>query len=201
MLVKGVTGGLCNRRYPPEMHIKLKSREISFAHNIRVIQSFGNLSQSTTVILSKMRFGRISYIAQFMMTSSNGNTFRVTGLCAGNSPGTGEFSAQRLVTWGFDVFFDLHPNKRLSKQSWDWWFETPSRPLWRLSNNVPCVICIQASYFQIWPIKIEIQIAGLIHTEDAELTAPCEEHEKRIFYSPKNVLKQNPSVYDAQLHW
>ena len=162
MLVKGATGGLCNRRYPPEMHIKLKSREISFAHNIRVIQSFGNLSQSTTVILSKMRFGRISYIAQFMLTSSNGNTFRVTGLCAGNSPGTGEFSAQRLVTRGFDVFFDLHPNKRLSKQSWDWWFETPSRPLWRLSNNVPCVICIQASYFQIWPIKIEIQIAGLI---------------------------------------
>ena len=33
------------------------------------------------------------------------------------------------MTRGFDVFFDL--NKRLSKQSWGWWFETPSRPLWR----------------------------------------------------------------------
>ena len=30
-----------------------------------------------------------------MMTSSNGNIFRVTGLCAGNSPVTGEFPAQR----------------------------------------------------------------------------------------------------------
>ena len=30
-----------------------------------------------------------------------------------------------------DVFFDLRPNKRLSKQSWGWWFETPSHSLWR----------------------------------------------------------------------
>ena len=28
----------------------------------------------------------------------------------------------------FDVLFDLRLNKRLSKQSWGWWFETPSRP-------------------------------------------------------------------------
>ena len=27
-------------------------------------------------------------------------------------------------------FFDLHPNKQLSKQSWGWWFETPWRSLW-----------------------------------------------------------------------
>ena len=43
--------------------------------------------------------------------SSNGNIFRVTGLlCAGNSPVTGEFPAQRPVTRSFDVFFDLQPN-------------------------------------------------------------------------------------------
>ena len=51
-----------------------------------------------------------------------------------NSPVTGEFPAQRPVTRSFDVFFDLHLNKRLSKQSWNWWFEMPSRPLWRHSN-------------------------------------------------------------------
>ena len=33
------------------------------------------------------------------------------------------------------VFFDLRMNKRLSKQSWDWWFETPSLPLWRHCNG------------------------------------------------------------------
>ena len=56
-------------------------------------------------------------------------------LCAGNSPVTGEFPAQRPVTLSFDVFFGL--NKRLSKQSWGWWFETPSRSLWRHCNDNP----------------------------------------------------------------
>ena len=63
-------------------------------------------------------------------------TFSVLlAICAGNSPVTGEFSAQRPVTQSFDVFFDLRLNKRLSKQSWwGWWFETLSRPLWRHYN-------------------------------------------------------------------
>ena len=56
-------------------------------------------------------------------------------LCAGSSPVSGEFPAQRPVTRSFDVFFDLHLNKRLSKQSWGWWSETPSRPLWRHCNG------------------------------------------------------------------
>ena len=49
-------------------------------------------------------------------------------LCAGP---TGEFPSQRPVTRSFDV--------RLSKQWWGWWFEMPSRPLWRHSN-VDCAI-------------------------------------------------------------
>ena len=52
----------------------------------------------------------------------------------GNSPAPGEFPSQRPVTRSFDVFFDLRLNKRLSKQSWGWWFETPSRSLWRHRN-------------------------------------------------------------------
>ena len=55
-------------------------------------------------------------------------------LCAGNSPVSGELPAQRPVTRSFDVFFDLRLNKRLSKQSWGWWFETLSCPLWRHCN-------------------------------------------------------------------
>ena len=39
-------------------------------------------------------------------------------ICVGNSPVPGEFPAQRPETRSFDVFFDLRPNKRLSKQSW-----------------------------------------------------------------------------------
>ena len=47
---------------------------------------------------------------------------------------TGEFTTQRQVTRIFDIFFDLRPKKRLSKQSWGWWFETPWGPLWRHCN-------------------------------------------------------------------
>ena len=73
---------------------------------------------------------------QYMMTSSNGNIFRVTGpLFAGNSPVPGEFPVQMPVTRSFDIFFDLCLNKRLSKQRWGWWFERPSRPLWRHCNE------------------------------------------------------------------
>ena len=52
-----------------------------------------------------------------MMTSSNGNIFRVTGPLCGEFTGPGEFPAQRPVTRSFDVYFDLRLNKRLSKQS------------------------------------------------------------------------------------
>ena len=56
-------------------------------------------------------------------------------ICAENSPVPGEFPAQRPETRSFDVFLDLRLNKRLSKQSWGCWFETPSRSLWRHCNG------------------------------------------------------------------
>ena len=71
-----------------------------------------------------------------MMTSSNGNIFRVTGHLCGEFTGPGEFPTQRPMTRSFDVFFDVRLNKRLGKQWWDWWFETLSRPLWRHRNVI-----------------------------------------------------------------
>ena len=38
-------------------------------------------------------------------------------ICVGNSPVPGEFHTQRPVTRSFDVYFDLRPDQRLSKQS------------------------------------------------------------------------------------
>ena len=62
--------------------------------------------------------------------------FALLAICAGNSPATGEFPTLRPVTRSLGVFFDdLRVNKRLSKQSWGWWFETPSRSLWRHCND------------------------------------------------------------------
>ena len=46
------------------------------------------------------------------------------------------FPTQRPVTRSCDVFFDLRPNKRLSKQWWGWWFETPSGPSWCHCNVI-----------------------------------------------------------------
>ena len=69
------------------------------------------------------------------------------GLCAGNSPVTGEFLLQRPVTRSSGVFSDLCLNKRLSKLSRRWWFETASHSLWRHCNA--------------------LRIADLLHRESA----------------------------------
>ena len=60
------------------------------------------------LILSLIR----SYFQKHLlyMTSSNGNISALLAICAD------EFHAQWPVTRSFDVFFDLCPNKRLSKQ-------------------------------------------------------------------------------------
>ena len=63
-------------------------------------------------------------------------------LCAGNSSVAGEVPAQRPVTRSFDVFFDHRLNQQLSEQSWGWWFETTSRPLWRHCNEMAVILCI-----------------------------------------------------------
>ena len=67
-------------------------------------------------------------LVQLMMTSSNWNILCITDhLC-------GEFTGHRWIplTKASDAeLFDLCLNTRLSKQTWVWWFETPSRPLWR----------------------------------------------------------------------
>ena len=60
--------------------------------------------------------------------------FALLAFCAGNSPVTGEFSAQTPVMRSFDVFFDLYLNQQLNKQWRPRWSKTTSRSLWRLCN-------------------------------------------------------------------
>ena len=55
-------------------------------------------------------------------------------------------SPKKPVTMSGDVFFDLRLNERLGKQSWDWWFETPSRPLLRHSNGTGRWLTNRLSY-------------------------------------------------------
>ena len=102
-----------------------------------------------------------------MMTSSNGNIFRVTGLCAGNSPVAVEFLTQRPVTRSFDVFFDLRLNERLCK-SWCWWFEMPSRPLWHHSNDNP--------NNEVWTVYIYIYVCMCINLRMYRVAASSSSH-------------------------
>ena len=106
-----------------------------------------------------------------MMTSSNGKFSVLLVICAGNSPVNGEFPSQRPVTRSFDVFFDLRLNKRLSKQSRDWWFETPSCSLWRHCNGLGwfhnyCLCCIGVAthiLFSVW-LELILQHFGVFNS-------------------------------------
>ena len=46
----------------------------------------------------------------------------------------------------FGDFFDLRRNKPLSKQWWGWWFEAPSRPLWRHCNGCNQFVQVQSEH-------------------------------------------------------
>ena len=93
-----------------------------------------------------------------MMTSSM-ETFSALLV---NSPVTGEFPAQRLVTRSFDVFFNLRLNKRLGKQWWGWWFKTPSRPLWRHCNDVKSMLSMKQMMIGDLPFTQYVMISMAI---------------------------------------
>ena len=110
----------------------------------------------------------------YMMTSSNGNIFRVTGPLCGEFTGPGKFPTQRPVTRSFDVFFDLRLNKRLSKQSWGWWSETPSSSLWRHRND-PSATQLKLKSREIsfvHNIGVPIQSSGNI-AQSTAVSLPC----------------------------
>ena len=104
-------------------------------------------------------------------------------ICVGNSQVPDEFPAHRPMTRSFHVFFPLRLNKRLSKQSWGWWFETLSQPLWRhckvtkktsqvtQSKHLCCAITNTAQWQRVDQIK-QLKLAlplGVYMSNDANL--------------------------------
>ena len=98
-------------------------------NHVQISKSKWNSSPKTKLVTSEKNRAITA-----IMTSSNGNIFRVTG------PLCGEFTGPRWIPrakandaelW---CFLWSVMNKRLSKQSWGWWFETPTHPLWRHRN-------------------------------------------------------------------
>ena len=114
-----------------------QQREISIEFELRAKYCKWNKPMGTLhrPIPIAYRTCKIQDFLVHTMTSSDGNISASLAICVGNSPVTGEFLSQRSVTRNSDVFFDLCPNKRLSKQWWERWFETPSSLLLRYSNS------------------------------------------------------------------
>ena len=122
-----------------------------------------NMCLQRLCYLHNVSFATSKFVRFFMMTSSNGNIFRVTGHLCGEFAGPGEFPAQRRVSRSFRSFFDLSLNKRLSKQSRGWRFGTQSRPLWRHCNvgfqeNSPGDVRLPLLYLEMTlsPVWVEI---------------------------------------------
>ena len=90
----------------------------------------GSESADLTDAFTSVEMSLTGKISEQNLVTHIGNIFLIIDPVCGNSTATGEFPSQMRMTQSFDVFFDLRLNKRLSKQSWGWWFVMPSRPLW-----------------------------------------------------------------------
>ena len=73
-------------------------------------------------------WARLGCSAHSMMTSSDGNIFRVTGHLCGEFNGYRWIPSKKACDAEFWCF--------LWQQWWCWWFETPSCPLWRHCNGL-----------------------------------------------------------------
>ena len=120
-----------------------------------------------------------------MMTSSNGNIFRVTGHLCGNSLVTGEFPAQRPVTQSFYVFFDLHLKKRLSNQWWD--FDLRCH-----CAHYDVTVLMASSFWSLskWAKTLSVALFTLRHTDPIIFFPRWWQQERRWFrrYSSDGAL-------------
>ena len=123
-------------------------------------------------------------------------TFSVSlALCTENSPVTGEFPWTRPATRGFDVFSDPSLNKRLSKQSWGWWFETPSRSLSRHCHGMGFALVQKKLLVYMWPATKHIwklchlNTTAFSHIGTCYYFAACQPHFLRKIFFFSNFVE------------
>ena len=135
----------CIRHYTSQHidYLFINSGDVKIFHNwiSAVFTSFSPLSLFPRILSWQYEITIMTWCCVIkwfirMMTPSNGNIFRVTGPLCGEFTGRRCIPRTKPVTRSFEGFFDLRLNKQLSKQSWVWWFETPSCPLWRHCNDI-----------------------------------------------------------------
>ena len=132
-----------------------------------------------------------------MMTSSNGNIFRVTG------PLCGELTSDRRIprTKASDAELwcscDLHLNKRLGKQSWGWWFETPSRSFWRHCNETIMTLVTPVMIIRVMKIEmIKVESNTHIKKEYSKVAFYC-----GSFFVNNGLLKHLLVFYSTGFTW
>ena len=91
------------------------------------------------------------------------------------------------VTRSFDTLVDLRLNKRLSKQSWGWWFEKTSRPLWR-HCNVPILNWL---WVRMKPCHLGMRL----------LSPTIVIHVRKGFRKRQSELPASFGRIDAELEW
>ena len=95
----------------------------------------------------------------------HGNIFHVTGHLCREFTGPRWIPRTKAVTRSFDVFFVMHLNKRLSKQSWGWWFERLSRPLLRHCNGYGNTFCLsQRGKLNFWSTHPKTDVPYMFYT-------------------------------------
>ena len=90
------------------------------------------------------------------------------------------------VLW---YFFDLRLNKPLSKQSWGWWFETPSRPLWRHCDDCDLLCIFAVRFGSIWHLYI-----GFWKLTTEPVKQPSEWSHNRLFKSTRHLWYNHRQV-------
>ena len=100
-------------------------------------------------------------------------------MCAGNSPVP--VNSQHKGQWRGALMSSLIRalHKRLSKQSWGWWFETQSLPLWRHCNVRHCGVKA------IWP---GLHYRRFIHTPT------------HFYFKESPSGSRSPSIHPSE-HW
>ena len=123
--------------YDTQLHLcwteKLKNKWIS---KRKIQRSFYFYAETKRPCLSLV-FYSLSCLLD-MMTSSNGNIFHVTGPLCREFTGHRWIPLKKASDAELYCLFGLRLNKRLGKQSWGLWYETPLRSSWRHRNDYIC---------------------------------------------------------------
>ena len=100
------------------------------------------------------------------------------------------------VTRSFDVFFDLRLNKRLSKQPWGWWFETPSWSLRRQCNVHACAYCTLTTVYSHVYKTIGVVAQTIMHWYRNE---PNHTH-TQLYFPPKPNINHTTQTSQPSRH-